>query len=163
MTKKKKKYKIILFLKSISYSKYIYIYIYSQTKTYFCYFNIAFEMSCTIVFLVFGVCGRGKIRVRNRAHGPSPRRGKGPPTHQPWSNTWMRIQGGTTKRPTFWGAWASSVPRELLGRPFALDNRIPKKTVKTCMQRRRKVSRQNNHHLRIQCIAPTQLATLLEE
>ena len=26
-----------------------------QTKTYFCYFNIVFEMSRIVVFLVFGV------------------------------------------------------------------------------------------------------------
>ena len=35
--------------------KNIYIYIFSQTKNYFCYFNIAFNMSHTVVFLVFGV------------------------------------------------------------------------------------------------------------
>ena len=48
--KEKKKYKIILFLKSINCCKKN---LFSQTKTYFCYINIAFEM--TIVFLVFGV------------------------------------------------------------------------------------------------------------
>ena len=58
-TNKDKKYKIILFLKSINCCKkkniyiYIYIYLFLQTKTYFCY--IAFEMSHTIVFLIFGV------------------------------------------------------------------------------------------------------------
>ena len=54
-TNKDKKYKIILFLKSINCckKKYIYIYLFLQTKTYFCY--IAFEMSHTIVFLIFGV------------------------------------------------------------------------------------------------------------
>ena len=60
--KKQKKYKIILFLKSINCCKkkkkkniYIYIYIFSKTKNYFCYFNIVFEMSRVVVFLVFGV------------------------------------------------------------------------------------------------------------
>ena len=50
--KKKKKNKIILFFKSINYYKKNLI---SQTKIYFCYFNIAFQMSRTIIFLVFGV------------------------------------------------------------------------------------------------------------
>ena len=50
--KDKKKYKIILFLKNINCCKKK---LFSQTKTYFCYFNIAFEMSCRVVFLVFGV------------------------------------------------------------------------------------------------------------
>ena len=45
-------------------------------------------------------CGNGKIRVRNRARGPNPRRWKGPPTHQFWPNTWMRIRGGKTKLST---------------------------------------------------------------
>ena len=49
-TNKDKIHKIILFLKSINCCKKI---LFSQTKTYFCY--IAFEMSHTIVFLVFGV------------------------------------------------------------------------------------------------------------
>ena len=40
---------------AIAKKKYIYIYIFSQTKNYFCYFNIAFNMSHTVVFLVFGV------------------------------------------------------------------------------------------------------------
>ena len=52
--KDKKKYKIILFFKSINCHQYIYIYI-SQIKTYFCYFNIAFEMSRRVVLLLFGV------------------------------------------------------------------------------------------------------------
>ena len=78
--KKKKNHKIILLLKSMNCSKKKYIF--SQIKTYFCYFNIAFEMSRIVVFLVFGICERGKIRVRNRAHGPSPWGGKGPPKHQ---------------------------------------------------------------------------------
>ena len=51
---RQKKYKIILFLKSINCCN-IYIYIYSQTKTYFSYYNIAFKMSRTVVFLMFGV------------------------------------------------------------------------------------------------------------
>ena len=51
--KKKTKYKIILFLKTINCcqkkkKK-------SQTKTYFCYFNIVFEMLHVVAFLVFGV------------------------------------------------------------------------------------------------------------
>ena len=29
--------------------------LFSQTKTYFCYVNIVFEMSCIVVFLVFSV------------------------------------------------------------------------------------------------------------
>ena len=50
--KKKKNYKIILFLKSINCGKKN---LFSQTKTYFYYFNIAFEISRTVVFLIFGV------------------------------------------------------------------------------------------------------------
>ena len=46
----------------------------------------------------------------------------------------MRIRGGTMKRPTFQRA---SVPWELLGKPLALDNRVPKKTVETCKQRKK--------------------------
>ena len=46
------KHKVKLFLKSISYCQKK---LFSQTKNYFYYFNIAFEMSCTIVFLVFAV------------------------------------------------------------------------------------------------------------
>ena len=35
---------------------YIYIYIYIlQTKTYFCYFNIIFEMSRRVIFFVFDI------------------------------------------------------------------------------------------------------------
>ena len=48
----KTKYKIILFLKSINCGKRN---LFSQTKTYFYYFNIAFEISRTVVFLIFGV------------------------------------------------------------------------------------------------------------
>ena len=29
--------------------------LFSRIKTYFCYFNIAFKMSRTVVFLIFGV------------------------------------------------------------------------------------------------------------
>ena len=50
---KKKKYKIILFLKSINCCQKKFLF--SQTKTYFCYFNITFEMSRIVMFLVFGV------------------------------------------------------------------------------------------------------------
>ena len=35
--------------------QYIYIFIFSLTKTYLCYFNIIFEMSPKVMFLVFGV------------------------------------------------------------------------------------------------------------
>ena len=52
-TNKDKKYKIILFLKSINCCQKKKKNLFSQTKTYFCY--IAFEMSHTIVFLIFGV------------------------------------------------------------------------------------------------------------
>ena len=52
--KDKKKYKIIVFLKSINCCQKKKI-LFSQTKTYFCYFNIAFEMSRTAMFLIFGV------------------------------------------------------------------------------------------------------------
>ena len=50
--KDKKKYEIILFLKRVNCCK---KYIFSQTKTYFCYINIVFEVSCKVVFLVFGI------------------------------------------------------------------------------------------------------------
>ena len=49
LSTKTKKYKIILFLKSTNYCK---KHLFSQTKTYFCYFNIAFEMS-RFWYLVF--------------------------------------------------------------------------------------------------------------
>ena len=52
--KDKKKYKIIVFLKSINCCQKKKN-LFSQTKTYFCYFNIAFEMSRTTMFLIFGV------------------------------------------------------------------------------------------------------------
>ena len=55
-TQKKKTHththKIILFLKSINYCKRN---LFSQTKNYFFYFNIEFEMSRTVVFSVFNV------------------------------------------------------------------------------------------------------------
>ena len=50
---KKKNVKLYCFLRAWVVVIYIYIYIFSQTKTYFCYFNIAFEMSFIVVFLVF--------------------------------------------------------------------------------------------------------------
>ena len=62
--KKKKKYKIILFLKSINCCKKKKIYIYSQTETYFCFFNIAFEMSRKVVFLVFGILNTKYLSFR---------------------------------------------------------------------------------------------------
>ena len=46
------KHEIKLFLKSINYCKKN---LFSQTKNYFRYFIIAFEMFFTIMFLVFGV------------------------------------------------------------------------------------------------------------
>ena len=55
------------------------------------------------------------------------------------------------KKLTFRGARRVSIPRELSSRPLALGNRISKKTVETCKQRRREVSKQSNHHLCIQC------------
>ena len=47
-----KKHKIIMFLKSISCCQKKKK---SQTKTYFCYFNIAFKTFGIVVFLIFGV------------------------------------------------------------------------------------------------------------
>ena len=35
-----------------------------QTKTYFCYFNIVFEMSRIVVFLVFGVLNTKHLSFR---------------------------------------------------------------------------------------------------
>ena len=47
-----KKCTLILFIKSINCcKKYIF---FSHIKTYFCYFNIVFKMSHTIIFLIFG-------------------------------------------------------------------------------------------------------------
>ena len=54
-TNNDKKIKKIIFLKSISYCKKKKKNLFSQTKNYFFYFNITLEMSCTVVFLVFGV------------------------------------------------------------------------------------------------------------
>ena len=54
-TNNDKKIKKIIFLKSISYCKKKKKKLFSQTKNYFFYFNITLEMSCTVVFLVFGV------------------------------------------------------------------------------------------------------------
>ena len=38
--------------------------LFSQTKTYFCYFNIAFEMSRIVMFLVFGVLNTKYLSFR---------------------------------------------------------------------------------------------------
>ena len=59
------------------------------------------------------------------------------------------------KKLMFRGARRASVPRELSGKPLALNNKILKKMVEMCKQRRKEVSRQNNHHLRIQCTIST--------
>ena len=58
MTKKKKK--IILFLQLFKKKKKLF----SQTKNYFCYFNITVNMSHIVVFLVLGVLNTKYLAFR---------------------------------------------------------------------------------------------------
>ena len=56
----KKKHKIILFLQLLKKKKKLF----SQTKNYFCYFNITVNMSHIVVFLVLGVLNTKYLAFR---------------------------------------------------------------------------------------------------
>ena len=56
----KKKHKIILFLQLLKKKKNLF----SQTKNYFCYFNITVNMSHIVVFLVLGVLNTKYLAFR---------------------------------------------------------------------------------------------------